>query len=480
MSLNLSDHVSRWTFGGLLALVALAPLPAASNRPLPAALLAAAAGCLLLIWAIQTSLSKDTGTLKPPSYRPLLLPCLLYMATLLWAFMQWVPLPNGLSWEHPLWEEASSALATPLTRHISINPAATLDGIMRLLSYAAIFWLAFCFTRTQSMALRARLAVIVIGTAYSLYGLFAHFGGEAWLLGEPASHTQPSLTSTFVNRNSFATFAGLTLLAAASLFLERIRHLLKLESPLRRKAVLVIESMVFQSGLLVAAMMTIIITLLMTASRGGILASFLALIMLVLLQLPGRGSRQRKALGLIIFVFISIAIIAGGGRFIDRLERQGFALATDMRGSIFATTIDAIRTAPLTGTGLGTYEQAIETYRANDGDIFVIWEKAHNTYLENMLELGIPAALLLLIALFRLAFLAYQGVDARRRYKGLPVLGVAATLLVGLHAMVDFSLQIPAVAVLYAFMMGLAVAQASPSQGSRQMPSLNESNRSNI
>ncbi len=114
------------------------------------------------------------------------------------------------------------------------------------------------------------------------------------------------------------------------------------------------------------------------------------------------------------------------------------------------------------GTGYGTYPDVIEAWRANDPDIFTVWEKAHSTWLENALELGLPAAAALHLSVLWLALIAFSGVGERRRNRAFPALGVAATLLVGLHALVDFSLQIPAVAVLYAFIMGLAVAQSLP------------------
>jgi hypothetical protein len=41
-----------------------------------------------------------------------------------------------------------------------------------------------------------------------------------------------------------------------------------------------------------------------------------------------------------------------------------------------------------------------------------------------------------------------------------PATGAAASALVGVHATVDFSLQLPAVAMLYATIMGVACAQA--------------------
>jgi len=470
MPSSLAPYAFRHIFWGILAVILLAPFPLGSNRPLPAALLLASTGILLIAWSTHRALA-STAPEGPDKtrFKSLALPLVLYGLTLFWILVQSAPLPApdaGMfnSWASPLWGEASGALVVPLSAHISIVPSATYDGAMQLIAYAGIFWLALLLTRDPARAAQARLAIIAAGSAYSLYGLFALFGGEDWLLGNIGARPSASLTSSFINRNSFATFAGLTLLAAVSLFLERIRHLLSLERPLRRKAALVIEHMIFQSGWLTGVLLLIMLALLLTTSRGGILASFFALGALILLQLGRRSRAPGRPIGFAILIIVGIAVIAGGGNFIDRLERQGLSLETDLRTTLFATTTSAIQTAPLTGTGLGTYELAIEPYRANDPNIFALWEKAHNTYLENAMELGLVAALALNLSILLLARIAFRGIGARKRHKSFPALGVAATLLVGLHALVDFSLQIPAVAVLYAFMMGLAVAQSAPAR----------------
>lgn len=466
MPSSLASYASRQIFWGILAVILLAPLPFGSNRPLPAALLLAATGILLIAWSAHQAFA-STGPEGPDKtrFKSLALPLVLYGLTLFWILVQSAPLPapdTGMfnSWASPLWGEASAALGVPLSAHISIIPSATYAGAMHLMAYAGIFWLALLVTRAPARATQARLAIVAAGSVYSLYGLFALLGGEDWLLGNIGARPDASLTSSFVNRNSFATFAGLTLLATVSLFLERIRHLLSLERPLRHKAALVIEHIIFQSGWLTGALIAIMLALLLTTSRGGILASLFALGTLVLLQLPRRSRGPVQPIGFALLIVVGIAITAGGGNFVERLERQGLSLETDLRGTIFATTFDAIQTAPVSGTGLGTYEQAIEPYRAGDLNIFTLWEKAHNSYLENALELGVLAALTLNLSILILAWIAFRGVRNRRRHKGFPAMGVAATLLVGLHALVDFSLQIPAVAVLYSFMMGLAVAQS--------------------
>ena len=56
-----------------------------------------------------------------------------------------------------------------------------------------------------------------------------------------------------------------------------------------------------------------------------------------------------------------------------------------------------------------------------------------------------------------------RGVFARRRGQRFTLVAVGATVLVAMHALVDFSLQIPAVAVTFAALLGIGVAQATPS-----------------
>ena len=92
-------------------------------------------------------------------------------------------------------------------------------------------------------------------------------------------------------------------------------------------------------------------------------------------------------------------------------------------------------------------------------DIQGTFAKAHNVYLENMLELGIPASLALFAAVAGLAVLCVIGVRRRRQNAVYPCVGLGATVLVAVHGIVDFSLQIPAITVTYAFLMGIAAAQ---------------------
>jgi O-antigen ligase len=137
-------------------------------------------------------------------------------------------------------------------------------------------------------------------------------------------------------------------------------------------------------------------------------------------------------------------------------------MATDVeheqRLKVYELTLDAIEAAPLMGTGYGTFPEVFPFYRTQD--IRAVYFKAHSTYLENALELGIPAALALAGVIAGLFLLNLRGLRRRRRDAIYPCLGASATVLVAAHSIPDFSLQIPAVAITYSFIMGICCAQS--------------------
>jgi O-antigen ligase len=119
--------------------------------------------------------------------------------------------------------------------------------------------------------------------------------------------------------------------------------------------------------------------------------------------------------------------------------------------------MSAIDAAPILGTGAGTFEEVFRFYRTTD--ILDVYMKAHNTYLENILELGFPAALALFSVFAGFVVLTCVGLRRRRRDVVFPCIGLASTVLVAAHSLVDFSLQIPAVTATYCLIMGAACAQ---------------------
>lgn len=454
------DHIG-WKaeplfFRTLLFIVALAPLPLASNRPLPAALLSLSVGLLVIGWSLRVALG-GTVAVSP---RRIAWPLSLFGLVCLWIVVQWLPVMPP-SWADPTWQTASEALGRPLPGRISVNPHETLGGLMRLLAYAGVFWLALQLCRAPERARRAIRAVAAIGGLYAAYGIIVYLAGNNWVLLYPKWAYFDALTSTFVNRNSFATFAGLCLLCALSALLDNVFHALTLDRPLRRKLAVLLETIASQSIWLTFAILSLATALVLTGSRAGF-ASFCGGLLILIIcyrqrRIPGRTFAA--AIAAIVACLLGVALWTSGGPLSARYVRDD-AVAGDLRFEIYEGIGHAIASSPWTGTGLGTFADVFPAYRSPASAVASAWDKAHNTYLENAVELGVPAALLLNASLLLLGLQAARGARSRRRDWSIPATGLAATVLVGLHSLVDFSLQIPAVATLYAFILGVAVSQS--------------------
>ena len=94
----------------------------------------------------------------------------------------------------------------------------------------------------------------------------------------------------------------------------------------------------------------------------------------------------------------------------------------------------------------------------------LIWDKAHNDYLELLLGLGIPVAGLFLLCLAVLFARVLRGYFIRRRDSIYCGIAVSVSAIAILHSLIDFSLQIQAIAMAYSMLLALGVAQSRSSR----------------
>lgn len=446
----------------LLIIVALSPLPFGSNRPWSWSLLSTLIGILLLAWGVISVFDKGSQRVSLRRIWPVLA---LFILAVGWTVVQSSHL-TPLDWHNPLWNRLSTVFKPEISSSITLDVDQTQTALMRLLSYAGVFWLSLQYCRSSGQAQQVFLTLSVTGTAYAIYGLINYFSGSEMILWFHKWAYRSDLTSTFVNRNNYATYAGLGLLCsigvAFQITLDNIRGVFD-----NRRTVRAILESFFEQGWLFFAGFPIILTaLLFTHSRGGFL-SFAAGIMALLLGLHLSPtlkshpiiSRVKWGASITIAMMIIAIISLSGGILESRFSKT--SLLEENRLKYYESTIRAINEIPLLGTGYGTFKQVFRIYK--DPSLTTLVDKAHNTYLENAMELGLPAAFALVGAIAGLGIICLFGIRQRRRNIMYPIIGLAATVLVGAHSLVDFSLQIPAVAVTYALIMGAACAQSWPS-----------------
>jgi O-antigen ligase len=267
------------------------------------------------------------------------------------------------------------------------------------------------------------------------------------------------VNATFINRNNFATYANMAILAVLALLLEPFLRAGSL-GDLRRIAAEAVEKLLDKRGPLLLVLL--VSASLLTASRGGLVSLVAALVALVLIVLfmtrPSiRVIMPATALGCLV---VRALVTATGTTMVERLEsgRDGLRLP------IYQDTLSIIADRPLLEHGYGSFVTSFLRYMDQSASPLVV-DKAHNTYLEHAAELGIPATVLLYLAplLLFLFLFCLRGAFVRRKEKVFPLLAVSATVLVAVHSLMDFSLQIPAVAVTYAMILGMGTAQSIPS-----------------
>jgi O-antigen ligase len=113
---------------------------------------------------------------------------------------------------------------------------------------------------------------------------------------------------------------------------------------------------------------------------------------------------------------------------------------------------------PFTGWGANSFASLYSVFQPVE--LSEVSDKAHNTYLELAFDLGIPMAVALVGAVVWIVVRCLRGVAERRKMRELSALGFCASVAVGVHALFDFSLQIPGFVVVYAAVLGAAWAQS--------------------
>jgi O-antigen ligase len=210
--------------------------------------------------------------------------------------------------------------------------------------------------------------------------------------------------------------------------------------------------------LLFAAAGVMALALVMTMSRSGIGAMALAFALTAWFVIRGQGTVGRKAAAGIYIVLLAVLVAAWVG--VDSIDAR-FAQTdwADINGRKGPWS-DAWRIAslfPLTGTGLNTYGVATLFYQRVDPTAH--YAQAHNDYLQLGAEGG------LLLAVPAAACVALLVRDVRRRLRedrGASAYWIRAGAITGLVAMalqetVEFSLQMPGNAALFAVVCGLAL-----------------------
>ncbi|OYZ78989.1 MAG: hypothetical protein B7Y12_09135 [Rhizobiales bacterium 24-66-13] len=366
----------------------------------------------------------------------------LLLATVLLVLLQLVPLPPGIWTALPGREALLGASPGEATwRPWSIVPWATTNAASSLIVPVVTFTLVSALRDEE----KAWLPTILLGVIFlsMLVGLLQFSG---FRIDNPfINDSVGAVSGTFANRNHFALFLGLgCLITPVWAFAGK-------------------QGAGWRAPVALALITLFALTILATGSRAGILTGLLALALGLALCWHDVRHALRWAprwvfpaliaaiIGVVaLFVLVSIAA--------DRAEsvRRAFEIdaGQDMRARGLPTVLSMIAAYFPAGAGFGGFNPI---FRLNEPFSLLkptYFNHAHNDFLEVMLDGGLPAALLLLVAIGWYGIASFRAWKRSGRQSVLPKLGSAILLLVFVASAFDYPARTP-------MMMAMIVVAAS-------------------
>jgi O-antigen ligase len=459
--LGWAEAASFWL---LIVTLAWAPFPLGSNRSWSWSLLTLLVAASWALWglSIWRKTAKALHLLRRVAG-----PIVLVALALSWGLVQIAPF-TPVSWSHPIWSIAADGLGKPLGAMISLNAWRTLDEIMKLATYVMAAWLAYVLCQRAERAALLLNALIVIGAFYAAYALAVAMLGTTQteiFYATPRISEHP--VAPFVGHAHFATFIGLaTLCACAKLFSLGAENITAKRGV--RPLFLGTVKFVFGSGFAVLLSTLLLFSMLTAAaSRAGFAATLLGmavlLIMANMIRTERAATKWTAAAVVVVAVSAFVLFQINGDTLQNRFDDLSESSQTyQLRTVFWDAATRMVADSPFLGVGLGGFEYAYPMYADHIYPFNI--DKVHDDYLELALGWGLPASIAWAAALAWLTALCGRAVFVRRRFRIYPLIAVGATALVAFHALVDFSLQIPAVALSYAAILGLGVSQAFSSR----------------
>jgi O-antigen ligase len=335
-------------------------------------------------------------------------------------------------------------------RPLSLLPDA---GVERTFWYFALL-LGFLVARRRcadaELAEVYRKLLFVMFFGLALFGLLyaATSNGKLYWVRSTLDNASPF--GPYVNPTNFAGVMELATpwLAGYTLWAWRRRSPSK---PLRETRI----------PFLAAATLLCLVSALATASKGAAVLLGLSLATLALI-----GFRSWKArlsvLGVAVVLAGLIALGPGhlslGKRFQQFLDATGGQVSEVDRLVAWRASTAMIKDFAVTGSGFGSFRDVFPAYLP--AGEFKRWYRAHNDYLEVVLEGGAVAAVLLVWLVWGYWRRALRAV--LRGNRGRPDLATAGLVLgllaLSVHAFFDFNHQVPANALLFTTLAAIAIA----------------------
>ncbi|MBM97390.1 MAG: hypothetical protein CMI09_16245 [Oceanospirillaceae bacterium] len=348
----------------------------------------------------------------------------------------------------------------------TLTPYDTLMTFLKGLGYASFFGWTLLAIDSPQKVVRIVWIVVLAAAFQAAYGsLMVMTGLEYGFFLEKWTYLSYA-TGTFVNRNHLAGYLEIATALGVGLLLAQTTQY---SGSWRKRLRQFITMLLSEKVVLRVLLAIMVIGLVMTRSRMGNTAFFASLSVAGLLALFLFKNKTRSTTILLSsLLIIDIAIVGtffGVDKVAERLQKT--SEHSEKRDEVFRDTLTMWKSAPITGTGAGSFIYTFPKFKSDDILDPHYVNNAHNDYLQFLAEFGAPATALLGSTVLFSLWTAIQAMRKRRSelHKGMGFASTMGMIAIGIHSTVDFNLQIPANAYMFVFLMALAfIARWGPSE----------------
>lgn len=344
------------------------------------------------------------------------------------------------------------------TLTIRISPELTKDRILEYFSYFLIGFIAFRTFKTKKEIEWVLIIIIFSGVSQAFLGLLQAFSGSPKILFLKKKYVYDIVSGTFVNRNHLAGFLEMIVPVSIGYLILSSFYPPGIRGGAWEKILYFVEERI-QKLLLYLLFITIMMMgIIFSRSRSGIIASLVSIFLIILFFLPARSKKfGRKVISFLLIALIFSSIIIGIKPIIERFAPE--KMLSEMRPVIWKGAWEAFKNFSIVGTGAGTFKYIYPLYAKHS--ITAIVEHAHNDYLEFLVELGIFGSLILFLLIIGLwVYLLIKWIRRKNIFvKGAGLGILVAILSIFFHSFTDFNLHIPSNIVYFTvlFVIGIRI-----------------------
>lgn len=321
----------------------------------------------------------------------------------------------------------------------SLDPSQTEISLLKGVSYC-LFIINFAVLVDRKDRLKLLSFVIIAsGLTQALYAIYLQYSGwQTTLLGYSIPERA---TGAFVYWNHLANFLLLSLSAAVGYLIATLDGIDA--SSRRQKVAQIIETMLSRKWILRISIIIMVVALILTRSRMGNSAFFIALLFtsvttLIIMKRPPNTLKWLVA-SLVVLDLVIVGAYFGVDKVKERLESTSFQAET--RDDVVIDAIPYVKENLIKGSGAGSFYSTFLAYQSAPYSAF--YDHAHNEYIQIAAELGILPSLLLLALIIWVILKNLLTIRrSRSRLKqGFAFAAVMACLGMIMHSSVDFVLQ---------------------------------------